>query len=95
MEVVVVDMEPMSGFLGWLCEHEPERYGLALVDIEVVRSGLRRRAQPVELGTMARDAAWRVYGLAAGYGFADAAAYVYEVYELVCRSLAYALEGTW
>lgn len=86
-------MEEMQGFLQWFADHEPARFDRLVADMETTRLGLC--SQTVEQGIAGRDAAWRLYGLALAYGFRDAAAYCYEVYELVCRSLAYALEGTW
>lgn len=80
-------------FLQWVADHEPARFDSLVADMETARLGLRPHT--VEMGVAGRDAAWRLYGFVAASGFTDVAAYYYEVYELVCRSLAYALEGMW
>lgn len=83
----------LQTFLGWVTERLPEGYDQAVVDIETARRGLRLSS--IEEGVAGRDAAWRLYRMAVGFDSKLAAEYFYEVYELVCRSLAFALEGTW
>lgn len=90
-------MKKTQAFISWfLCRFagdEPRRCERLVEDGETARLGLRPRT--VEMAIAGGDAAWRLYRLALTCGFADVAASYYEVYELVCRSLTFAVEGTW
>jgi hypothetical protein len=87
-------VEEVTTFLQWFADHfSQQRYEQVLADLECSRRGLQ--CSSIEAAVAGRDAAWRLYALAGICRFAQAADYFYEVYELVCRQLSFALGGTW
>lgn len=85
-------MDAVREFLSWLAVHGPELRVQMLADMQAF---YEQSSTSVAGLAARRDIAWRLSEAASSSGFAGAAAYYYEAYELVCRALAYALEGMW